>query len=451
MHRGSFEKALRHLKLAIDKGNDPAWYHDMAALCHLAKGRVDEAKASYTRLLKEVEPIDGTMRCRLAMAATLTGDRKGARHWISAARQDPTTRSVDRYSAEALLAFASGKPDEGATLFAEAVRATRSEMALDDIVRDMKLREKAVPGDDQERAERREKLRQELDRVVAPHRHWITHHTPTGDSELEVKLEKDDPEIAGADLDVRTAALLAIRARRATAERPEQACQDYRRLRGSRFGPEAAIALGRVLERVGTQSARQGDTATAEAIGHELAELRSEIPVTAALQASSVLEAAGRPTDAHRRLHVSEGEVSPTGVVRLGQRAAALAIAAGKPGEAEKDLRATVESARAESDHSRVAQTEVRLALTALASDDQARASAHMEEAIEAWRRAGALQPTAALLGELTGLAKRSTRWKALAERALEILGVDSSAGVAPVDIQGVADVAQKLARHTSQ
>jgi len=242
-YRRDWTQTLELLLLPIAEGNDQAWYREMQALAYLGLGRVPDAHEAYRRLL-EAPPIDGNTKCRLAFASLALERRSDARRWLAKAREDPTTPRSSYLMTTALEALADDDMEAGAQRLEEAVRWATSPVEVDDLVFETTLAMHAL-GRAQERvADRERALVEATKNAVAEHKARLERNPPTGDSELDAALA----EQGEAPLEVQGTALLAVAARRdAAAGRVERAVQRYERLRGSRFEPEATIALEREL------------------------------------------------------------------------------------------------------------------------------------------------------------------------------------------------------------
>ena len=76
-----YSDGLGLLELPLAEGNDPSWYYEMRALCHVGMHDVGAARDDFRELLENTPPIGGTTKCRLAMASVATGDAEQAACW----------------------------------------------------------------------------------------------------------------------------------------------------------------------------------------------------------------------------------------------------------------------------------------------------------------------------------------------------------------------------------
>jgi tetratricopeptide (TPR) repeat protein len=243
--RRDWERALKRLELPIREGNDHAWYHEMQALAYLGLGRVDEARECYRKLLK-APPVDGNTKRRLALASLALGDPSSARRWLVDAREDPTTPRASYVMTAALEALANDDLDGAASSVDEAIRLASSAVEADDLVFELMLTMTALPRDERWISGCSRALSEVAEKAAADQKAQLELNPPTADSELDKALA----QLGEQPLGVARTALLALAARRdAAAGRPERALERYELLRGSRFEPEATIALERVAGR----------------------------------------------------------------------------------------------------------------------------------------------------------------------------------------------------------
>lgn len=237
-HHHDWEAALKLLELPIREGNDQAWCREMQALAYLGLGRPDEARDSYRRLL-EALPVDGNTKCRLALAALVLGDRDGARRWLADAQEDPTTPRTSYVMTSALEALAGDDLEGSARRLEEAIRRATSPVEVDDLMFEAMLTVGALQRDADWIVRARRALADATEDIAARRRAELEDDPPTADSELRQALAE-----AGAAPSAARTALLAVAARRdAVAGRLDQARERYGALRGSRFEPEAGLAL----------------------------------------------------------------------------------------------------------------------------------------------------------------------------------------------------------------
>ena len=249
--RRDWETALERLELPIREGNDHAWYHEMQALAYLGLGRVDDARECYRKLLKAV-PVDGNTKCRLALASLALGDLSAARRWLADAHDDQTTPPTSYVMTAALEALAHDDLDGAASRVDQAIRMAGSAVEVDDLVFELMLSMSALQRDEKWVSGCRRALTEVTEKAVTDQKAQLELNPPSADSELESALAQLDEQ----PLDVPRTALLALAARRdATAGRSERAVERYELLRGSRFEPEAAIALEQIAARRAARAA----------------------------------------------------------------------------------------------------------------------------------------------------------------------------------------------------
>jgi tetratricopeptide (TPR) repeat protein len=234
-----WQRALQLLELPIAEGNDHAWYWEMCALAYLLPGDLDQARTAYRNVL-DAEPIDGNTKCRLARASLALGERERAQAWLAKAREDSTTPRPNYVLTAALQAIADEDMSAAAERLREAIGLASSAVEVDDIVFETKLAMRAIRADgEQAVADRERTLVEAAAETVAERKAELERDPPTPDSEVESALK----EVEGR-LDTSGLALLALAARRdATAGRHDAAKRRYEQLRGTRFEPEAEIAL----------------------------------------------------------------------------------------------------------------------------------------------------------------------------------------------------------------
>ncbi|HEV2787178.1 MAG TPA: hypothetical protein VGV67_12350 [Solirubrobacteraceae bacterium] len=418
MHRERFDQALALLELPIAEGSDPAWYYDMQALCHLALGDVEAARAAYGALRDAAPPVDGSTKCRLATANIVLHDHERAAAWLRDARDDETTPSGEYLVASALAALAADDHRAATEQLRDAVAGANSAVEATDITTNTRRRAAAL-GDGEPLNARQATVAAVEREVVAERIAALEADPPTPDAELREALHDHDRGGCGQALGPAETALLAVAARRQVhAGELDDAISTYERLRESSLEPEATLALTRTLRDARDRHAAQGAVDDVKRICARLAELGATTPVDTALAVADALRVAGRLEEA--REHVAPAVVrarDDAERLRLERRLGALSVELGDLAGAEEHFRAALTSASA-SDGAVVGQVELRLAVVARLAGNEAAATAHLQEALRAWAAAGALDAGAALLEELRGLRERE--WSRVAAEALD-------------------------------
>jgi tetratricopeptide (TPR) repeat protein len=418
-------EALKLLDMPVAEGNDPSWYYEMRALCHVAIGDVDRARGDYEQLLEDSAPVDGTTKCRMSMAAIVLGKRELADHWLSEGESDPTSRLITCLSAAALIAFAAGDTRHAVSLLGRAIQHATGAIELEDIVEMTRLRLAVLDDDPATKTEREECLAGLESGPVAERARELKEGSPDPGRQLEDALVRLTGEGANGASVIATT-LHAVRARRARSDgRLDEAAAEYESLLGSKFEPEATVALTKVLKRQTEERATAGDVSAVQHIQDRLRTLGDVTPAQSTIAVASAFEHAGRYSDARQALEVGILTArTETDRDELHQRAGGLALAENKTDIAAHHFGTALESAKERGDHGRVGQLEIRLALLNLRERDRPAAVVHLVAAVRAWRDAGALDPTAALLEELRGLVDRPRQgsWRIAANEALEIV-----------------------------
>lgn len=422
--------SLGLLDLPLAEGNDPSWYYEMRALCHLALGDVDAAREDFRELLNNSPPVDGTTKCRLAVAAVALGDPDEAARWSSEASEDPTSRPITCLAADAFAAFARDDVDSAIELLSRATQLATSVVELQDIV-EMTLLRLPLLTDDSALADARERAIHTLsDGPVRERERLLAENPPDPDHELEQALAT----YAGGDEvhDLIHTTLQVIRARRhVSAGQLAEAASAYQSLLGSDFEPEATIGLMRTLHRLAEELAAVGEVEQVRSLTDRVSALGKVSGGEAATVVAAALERVGRYSEAREQLETALTTAVHTGDrTRLHQRAGGLAVAEGDLERASAHLLAALDSARQSNTSGRVGQVQIRLALVAILRDDLVAAGEHLLAAVRAWRTAGALEPAAVLIGELRGLQHlRQGEWEAAAGKALELVRSAADAG----------------------
>jgi tetratricopeptide (TPR) repeat protein len=418
-----YADSLALLDLPLAEGNDPSWYYDMRALCHVALGNLDAAREDFRALLTESPPFDGTTKCRLAVAAVALSDVDEASRWSNEASHDPTTRPITCLAADAFAALARDDVDGAIELLSQAAEHARSAVELQDIVETTLLRLPLL-SDDRALADARQRTVEEhLERPIRERERLLAENPPDPDRELEAACEmfSDGDEVHEL---IRTT-LRAVQARRhVLARRFDDAASTYQCLLGSAFEPEATIGLMGTLQHLAEEQAAVGEVEQVRALVDRATALGDTSHSEAANVVASALERAGRYAEAREQL-----ETAITTALRtsertiLHQRAGGVALAEGDLDHASTHFLATLDLARESNDQSRIGQVQTRMALVAILRDDLLSAGDHLLAAVRAWREAGALEPAAALIGELRGLRRvREGDWETAVDKALELV-----------------------------
>jgi tetratricopeptide (TPR) repeat protein len=424
MHRGGYGDAIEMLEMPIAEGNDPAWYYDMRALCHLALDDVEAAVDDYRTLRETAPAIDGTTKSRLAIADIITGDTKGARACLRQAKEDTTGDRTVYLGAAALAALADDDLARANSVLEEAIAGARSVLEAEDVVGETRLRATVV-GDGRLKDER-ERLLDRLETEAVPkRREALEANPPTADSELEWALGEHDRGGTGPDLDEAETALLAVASRRHVRNgRLADAIAGYERLRESTFEPEATLALVDVLRRLSRIGARQGDVDAVRSSCSRLQELDATTSVRGALAVAEAMRAAGRMEEARDHVEEHAGDAtSDAERIEVERRLGALHAELGDLAAGARHFGEALSIAQGGDDHAVAGQVELRLAVLAFLGGDLPGARQHLDAAMGQWERAGAFDPAAALLEEARNLrrrAKREGHWTGIAGEALD-------------------------------
>jgi tetratricopeptide (TPR) repeat protein len=422
LNRDKPEVALTFLESPREAGYQLSWYHSLRADCHLALGQDDAAADDYTAMLEETRAGDGTEKCQLALASALLHKLDTAERWLKAAAEDPTTRPTDYRVAEACVALARGDLELGLESLRMAIAATTVPYRLDVMTRRFPPRVRLLTDDPASRVAWEAAIRGVLDEEGNRRRRLFEQRPPNADSELEALLDQHDDGAAGSNLQAPATALLAIHSRRQSANGEYSPAADgYARLRGSRFEPEAGIALTRNLELASDECAADGRVEDVERIQQRLIEAGAGNPIGAGLAVVSALQAAERTDEARERLEALLEQSEGDDTRELHRRLGDLLAADGEFDGAYEHFASALESARESRDWSNVAQLESRLAVVGFAAGDTERAKRHVVLALDAWREAGVFEPVWTLMQDL-GAAAASVAFlglsaaKALAE-----------------------------------
>ena len=418
-----YSDALGLLELPLAEGNDPSWYYEMRALCHVGLGNLDAARDDFRMLLDNTPPIGGTTKCRLAVAAVAIGDSEQAERWSHEASADPTARAIACDAADALAAFARDDVNTAREALARAADRATSAVELHDMVETMLLELRLLGGDADVVAARERAVDELKAGRVGERKAALARDPPNPDHELEDALAAYADEAAAAGL--AQTALLAVKARReAHAERFGEAAACYERLGGTIFEPEATLGLRRALRGLAQEQAAEGDVEQVRRLMDHMTQLGDTTPaeaataVAAALERSGDLSAASEQLEAAITMASDERERS-----KLHQRVGGLALAQDDLDRALAHFQAALDIACAHDAYGRIGQLHIRLALISVSQGEREEAATHLVAAARAWKEGGALDPTAVLIAELHGLQhSRAGRLEAAAREAVTLV-----------------------------
>lgn len=439
-----YSDGLGLLELPLAEGNDPSWYYEMRALCHVGLQDVDAARKDFRELLEKAPPVDGTTKCRLAVAAVAVADLEQAARWLEEASKDPTTRAITRVLADALVAFAREDLDTAVKLLTQATELATSVIELRDIVRTMLLRLPLLT-DAGELAFAHERAVRTVEAGPVTNRERALARNPLNpDRELEEALTANAGHETMPRL-IRTG-LLAVRARREwQAQRFGEAAATYRELLGSGFEPEATLGLTRALRKLAEKQAAEGEVEEVRQVVDRMTALGSASPADTATVLASALERRGRYSEAREHLDTVISMASGLERAKLHQRAGGLALTENDLDRASSHLRAALEIAREYEAHARIGQVQIRMALIAVLRNDLAVAGEHLLAAVRAWREGGALEPAAALIGELRGLQhSRAGSWERAAHETLRLVELALAPDAAKADLASALEPLQR-------
>lgn len=416
-----YHEGLSLLDLPLSGGNDPSWYYEMRALCHVGLKDVDAAREDFRELLKHALPVDGTTKSRLEVAAVAIGELELAAHWSGEASKDSTSRAVGCLAADAFAAFARG---DLVTAEEQLSRATVAATSVSELrhIADMLLRLPLLPPDDLELQESSARVVRSL--VAGPlsaREASLKHNATTPDQELEEPFARyaERPEPPR----VFQTTLLAVKARRhLQARRLREAVDSYHKLLSTSFEPEATIGFTRALQTLADERAAKGDVDQVRQLTERMTALADVGPTEVAAIMATALEQSGDRPAARKQLEDALAIASDAGnLALLHQRAGGLALADAELGAASAHFQAALETTR--DDPGLAGQVQIRMALIAILRDDTEAAGDHLRAAGVAWKEGGALDPTAALIGELDGLQRlRNGPWKHAARDALKLV-----------------------------
>ncbi len=432
-----YSLGLERLELPIAGGNDPSWYYEMRALCHAGLQDIDAARADCRHLLEHALPVDGMTKCRLAMAALAVDDAEEAARWSREAWRDPTSRAVACLTADALIAFACGETDAAAGLLARAAEQAANPVELRDVIAMTRLRLRWLAADAELTQAREHAIDDVAAGPVAERVQSLEQMPPSADQELEHAIagyagHDDTPPVIGVTL-------LAIKARRAAqAGRLREAATCYQELLSSSFEPEATLGLTRALRRLAREQAAAGDVQEVKELTERMTALGNVSGADVATTVASALEQSGSPRQARQQLEDAiAAATDDREKAKLRLRAGGLALADDDLDAASAHFQAALEIARTSGEPGRAGQAQIRMALIGIRRDDLAAAREQLLAAARAWKDGGALDPTAALVGELHGLERlRGGRWQDAARQARGLVEAAVAEGGAPAELE---------------
>jgi len=338
--------------------------------------------------------------------------------------------------ADAFAAFARDDIDEATERLSRATELATSRIELRDIVEGMLLRLPLL-SDDGVVAVAHERAVQALGAgPVREREQWLARNPPSPERELAAALATHVDQ--ATTLGPIQTALLAVRARRdAHAGRREAAVAAYQALLGSSFEPEATLGLTRALREMAEEQAAVGDVDHVRRLMERMTALEYTEPAEAATAVASALERNHRCHDAREQLEAAIAMATDDRErAKLHQRAGGLALAQDDLDRASAHLHAALEIAHEREAHGRSGQLQIRMALIAILRDDVTAAGAHLLAAARAWKEGGAVDPTAALNGELHGLERaRGANVERAAREALRLVELAAGAEVVDEDL----------------
>jgi tetratricopeptide (TPR) repeat protein len=431
-----YVRGLELLELPIAGGNDPSWYYEMRALCHVGRRDLDAARADFREMLVRALPVDGPTKCRLELAAVALGDATQAARWSAEAARDPTSRPITRLTADAFAAFARGELDAATELLTRAATHATSVVELHDVCDLTLLRLPLLDGDDDTLLARERAVAAVAAGPVKEREQALRRTPPSADQELADALAASAAE--DAPHPVARVALLAVKARRdAQAGRLSEAAASYQELISSSFEPEAALGLTRALRGLARQQASAGHVDRVRELTARMSALGNVSGADVATTVASALESSGRRSAARERLETAiTTSTDDRERAKLHQRAGELALADDDLDDASTHFQAALDIA-GDADHGRRGQVQIRMALIAVLRDDPAAAREHLIATARAWKDGGAIDPTAALIGELDGLTRlRHGGWEVAAREALELVERAVASGGAKAELE---------------
>jgi tetratricopeptide (TPR) repeat protein len=384
--RRRYTEALELLELPLSEEFDLGWNYDLAALCHVALGELEEAQRAYRGVVERAKPIHGYTKAQIACAYAALGDVNRARERLEEALQDATLDPVDGGVALAIVALVEGDAGAAAESARASIAAARSPERADAVAWEMRLRARAFPAADADA------FTAAVDEAASERLAELARRPRDGAVEVEERL-------AGEVEPRRRVPLLAIRARRRAEEGElEAAVEDYEALRGTAIDSEAVVALTGLLTSLRDRAVADGAIDAVTTIQDRLMALGGVRDLDAILGTASALAAAGRSEEAVSHLSDAVDDADGDGREDLHEHAGMLALQAGDLGEAAHHLLAAEGIAQGDI---RKARLHARLTVAAAAAGDEHRTRREVVEALRAWYSAGIFEPSWTLADDL--------------------------------------------------
>lgn len=414
---------LSLLELPVAGGNDPSWYYEMRAGCHVGLGRLEAAREDFRTMLGRALPVDGPTKSRLQVAAIALCDAEQASHWSDEAARDPTSRAITCLTADAFAAFARDDLRTATELLSRATEVAMSIIELHDVCEMTLLRLPLLPGDEGLVLARRHAVEEVAAGPASDRERSLESAPPNADQELADALaaQAGQPQ----DLSLIRVALLAVKARRDTqAGRFGDAAASYQELVSSSFEPEATLGLTRALRGLAKQQAARGEVEHVQQLTERMTALGNVSRADVVTTVASALERSGSRFAAREQLDAAIAASNDAHErAWLHQRAGRLAFADEDLDAASAHFQSALDIAGQHEWHGRRGQLQIRMALVAVLRDDGAATREHLIAAARAWKEGGALDPTAALIGELHGLRHLKGRcWEQATKEALRLV-----------------------------
>lgn len=401
IRRGRFGDALGYLELALDEGNDPIWYLDMRARCHIALDAPSLARADYREMLArersgKAPAVSGLEKCRLAGGAAMIRATKKAGQWIERAYADGTAPEFARRSAAVWIILASGAADAAVASVEQAVAAAPSEAQIDSLTTELALRHRLLAGPDAE-LDRRvvEALAAARDSRLA----HLVEDPPSADVELTRAMERLDNGGDRRRVALGRTALMAVAARRQAHHGDwEAAAGCYEKLLG-RFDPEARIALTRAIRFASEEAAERGGVERVTELHSRLEQHGFDTPVDKALTLATALGADGRPQEAMRVVREQlEAADDPAERHALYRRLGRLALADGDLIAARDYLTSALAIVRSRGRSRSAGQLEVMLAAVGFREVDDDEVHRRLDAAVGSLRTRSVQDPEAVVV-----------------------------------------------------
>ena len=405
-HEDRPQDALNLLEpwIALDAG--PTWSYGLRINSRLALGDVEGAREDSKALLERSQPIGLAAGVQIALAQATLGDRDHAREVLGETLSNATAWATnsDYLFAKFFLAMLEDDVDAGEELLREALRNAPTMGDVDTTVKAAKHR---LLLTDEKGRERREAAVERAIGVAAARRAELETNPPSADQELSLALA-NDVGASGSDLEIPTAALLAIRGRRLFQEGLWlDAAADYERLRWPLFEPEASVALERALTNATSERTAARDVVAVIEIQEKLERLGLTDAVQAGLAVAAAMEADDKRDDARAHLtRLLERDSRDARIHEVHQRLGELWLRSGDLEEARASFQTALEIASSRHDFGRCAELEARLWVLSLAASGEQAGEEHLRAALDAWSSAGAYYPAGPLEADLHGLSQ---------------------------------------------